>query len=170
MLLYHQSSWILASILKQFYTRFVSEIFYEFEDVVTSIYDVLLFNFISITSVGRNPRNSCVKSLHSHAIESLVSMTSASILDKYCMRIVGGCSFEFYAVVEEIFIPYITTMFHITLRTIYSTFREIGIALLKYYHQLGSNEDCRLRIFFLYIGSFQCLNLNHRKTSCLFPI
>ena len=71
--------------------------------------------------MGQNPRNSRVKSLHSHAIESLVSMTLASILEEYCIRFVGGFSFEFYVVGEYIFIPYITTMFHITLRTIYST-------------------------------------------------
>ena len=51
------------------------EILYDFEDVVTDIYDLLLCNFMYITYVGQNPRNSCVKSLHSHAIESLVSMT-----------------------------------------------------------------------------------------------
>ena len=89
---------------------------------MTAIYAVLIYNFISITSVGQNPRNSCVKSLHSHAIETLVSMTLASILEEYCIRFVGGFSFEFYVVGEEFFIPYITTMFHITLITIYSTF------------------------------------------------
>ena len=82
---------------------------------MTEIYDVLLCKFISITSVGQNPRNSCVKSLHSHAIESLVSMTLASILEEYCILFVGGFSFELYAVWEDIFIPYITTMFHISL-------------------------------------------------------
>ena len=71
--------------------------------------------------MGLNPTNSCVKSLHSHAIESLVSMTLASILE-YCIILVGEFAIEFYYVGEEIFIPFITTMFHITLRTMYSTF------------------------------------------------
>ena len=61
------------------------------------IYDVLNFNLISISSVDRNPRNSWVKSLCSHAIESLVSMTLASTLEEYCIRFVGGFSFEFYS-------------------------------------------------------------------------
>ena len=80
-----------------------------------------------LTYVGLNPRKSCVKSLHSHAIESLVSMTLASILEEYCIRFVGGFSFEFYAVWEYIFIPYMTTMFHITLRTIYSTLSYVKV-------------------------------------------
>ena len=79
-------------------------------------------HLISISSVGQDPRKSCVKSLHSHAIESLVSMTLASILEEYCIIFVGGFSFDFYYFWEEIFIPYITTMFHITIKTIYSTF------------------------------------------------
>ena len=76
--------------------------FTEFYDVVTEIYDVLLYNLICIFSMDLNPRNSCVKSLHSHAIGSLVSMTLDSILEEYCIRFVGGFSFDFYAVGEEI--------------------------------------------------------------------
>ena len=89
---------------------------------VTAIYDVLHFNFNSMLSMYQNPITSCVNSLHSHAIESLVSMTLDSILKEYCIIFVGGFSFEFYVFGEEIFIPYIYTMFHITVRTIYSTF------------------------------------------------
>ena len=86
------------------------------------IYDVLICNLISISSVGRNTRKSYVKLVHSHSIKSLVSMTLVSILKEYCIIFLGGFSFEFYVVGVEIFIPYIYTMFHITLRTIYSTF------------------------------------------------
>ena len=45
----------------------------------------LLFNFMSLFSVGLNPINPYVKLLHSHAIESLVSMTLASILKESCI-------------------------------------------------------------------------------------
>ena len=90
-------SMTLASILKESYIIFVQGILSEFYDVVTTIYDLLLYNFMSLCSVGRNLRNPYVKLLHSRAIESLVSMTLALILEEYCIIFVGGFSFEFYS-------------------------------------------------------------------------
>ena len=52
----------------------------EFDDFVTDIYDVLHFNFMSLFSVGRNPRNPYVKLLQFHAIKSLVFMYLNPIL------------------------------------------------------------------------------------------
>ena len=64
----------LASILKWLYIKFVWRIFYEFDDVGEAIDYVMLCTFIPICYATRNARNSCVKSLHSHAIVSLVFM------------------------------------------------------------------------------------------------
>ena len=46
----------LASILKESCIRFVWGMLYEFDDVVTAIYDVLLSNFMSLFFVGQNPK------------------------------------------------------------------------------------------------------------------
>ena len=114
-------SMTLASILKESYIIFVWGMLYDFDDFLTVIYDFLLFNFMSMCSVGWNPRNPHMKLLHSHAIESLVSVTLASILKENCIKFAGWFTFEFYVVWDEIYILYINTMFHITLRTIYYT-------------------------------------------------
>ena len=112
---FHDFGFNLEGVLYQFVWGILSEYY----DFLRAIYDVLLYNLIYLCSVGWNPY---VKLLHSHAIESLVSMTLASILKEYCIRFVGEFFIEFYAVWEYILILYITSMFHITLRTIYYTF------------------------------------------------
>ena len=96
-------SMTLTSILKESCIRFVWGMFYEFDDVVTTIYDVILYNLKYLLSVNRNPRNPDVKLLHSHDIESLVSMTLDSILKEYCIIFVWGMFYEFDNVVTDIF-------------------------------------------------------------------
>ena len=64
----------LASILKEFYIRFVWRILSEFDDVGEEIYYVIICNLSPIFYSSLNPRNYCVKRLHSHAIVSLVFM------------------------------------------------------------------------------------------------
>ena len=96
-------SMALASILKESCIRFVWGIFSEFDDVVTAIYYVLLCNFMSLFSMGLNTINPYVKLLHSHAIESLASMTLASILKESCIIFVWGMFAEFDDVVIAIY-------------------------------------------------------------------
>ena len=61
---------------------------YEFDDVVTEIYDVLLYNFMSLLYVGLNPRNPYVKLLQFHATNSLLFMYLTPILNELYTRIV----------------------------------------------------------------------------------
>ena len=96
----------LASIVKESCIIFLWGILSEFYDVVKSIYYFLLYNFMSLCSVGRNPRNPYVKLLHSNAIESLVSMNLASILKESCIRFVWGMFSEFDDVVATIMMCY----------------------------------------------------------------
>ena len=59
-------------------------------DSIYVLYDVWISNLISIFCVSLNPINSCVKSLHSHAIVSLVLMDFGFnlevVLHQICMR------------------------------------------------------------------------------------
>ena len=70
--------------------------FYEFDDVVTAIYDVLLSNFMSLCSVGRNPRNPYVKLLQFHATNSLLFMYLTPILNELYTRIVHEGIYMFF--------------------------------------------------------------------------
>ena len=56
------------------YIIFIWGHLYEFDDVGEVIYYVIICTFIPICYLSQNPRNSYVKSLHSHAIVSLVFM------------------------------------------------------------------------------------------------
>ena len=93
----------LDSILKESCIIFVWGIFYELDDVVTAIYDLLLFNFMFIFYMDLNQINSSMKRLHSHAIESLGSRTLASVLKESCIRFVWGMFSDFYYVVTSIY-------------------------------------------------------------------
>ena len=118
----------LDSILKEFYIRFVWGLFYEFDDIWEEIYDLLICNFMYICSVSQNIRNSCVKILYSHAIESLVFMTLDSILKEFYIRFVWGIWYEFDVIFKSICMLYMTTVCHVTLWTIYSSFHVSNLS------------------------------------------
>ena len=80
----------LASILKEFYIRFVWGFFSKFVDVGEAMNDVWLYTFMTICSVAPNTWNSYVKILHSHVDKSLVFMYLASILKEFYIRFVWG--------------------------------------------------------------------------------
>ena len=90
--------------------------------------DVWICTLIYILIVYRNIRNSCVKILHSHAIESLVFMNLASILKEFYIIFVWGLFYEFDYVCIDICMMYITTIFDATFRTIYFTFHMSNLS------------------------------------------
>ena len=61
-----------------------------FYDDVEAIYDLWVCNIISTFPVGQNIINTCMKSLHTHALVSLVFMDFGSnlevVLFQVCMR------------------------------------------------------------------------------------
>ena len=83
-------SWILSSILKYFYAKFVWGILIEFDDVVIDIYDFLIFNLIFLCSVGIHPRYPYLKLLQFHTTNSLLFYVFDShtewVVYKTCMR------------------------------------------------------------------------------------
>ena len=97
-------------------------------DVQYGVYDICIFNFMYMLFLNQNPINSYVKSLHSHVIKPLVFMNLASILKEFYIIFVWRIFSEFYYFWKQIFILYMTSIFHVTLWTIYYTFHVSNLS------------------------------------------